>query len=240
MKILYTNIRSIRRNFEELEVIAANSQYQIIVLTECWIRNQEENIPRLDNYSIVFVSSNYGKSGGIVIYVKSFLNYEQINIKKILDHDISDEFLYINIKNIKLNVIAIYRHPSTDIKLFFKNLEKLFISKYLNNGNKTILLGDININIMNTTKETEEYKNILKYFDYIILNKEYTFIRKNYRSILDHIMIKSRNLDYFHYQISEHNITDHEIIEISYKIDATDFDVKNSRRLYTKKHKQIY
>jgi len=49
-------------------------------------------------------------------------------------------------------------------------------------------------------------------------------------------MIKSRNLDYFHYQISEHNITDHEIIEISYKIDATDFDVKNSRRLYTKKH----
>jgi len=135
-----------------LEVIAANSQYQIIVLTECWIRNQEENIPRLDNYSIVFVSSNYGKSGGIVIYVKSFLNYEQINIKKILDHDISDEFLYINIKNIKLNVIAIYRHPSTDIKLFFKNLEKLFISKYLNNGNKTILLGDININIMNTTK----------------------------------------------------------------------------------------
>ena len=95
----------------------------IVILTECWI-SEESSAPKLVSFSSIFVNSKFGKSGGIIIYIKNNLNYSEINLNKLIIKNTSDEFLFVSLNNLKLNILVTYRHPTNEKKDFFANIKK--------------------------------------------------------------------------------------------------------------------
>ena len=131
IKIVHINIRSINSNFLLLDSETNIPTYDIIILTECWIQNYSI-IPQLDGYNSVFTPTNQLKSGGIVMYIKNHLHFKEINVN--LSYRACD-YLIVNIPNLQLNIIGIYRHSSYYIQDFLKSLEEIISLKHLNGLN---------------------------------------------------------------------------------------------------------
>ena len=73
LSILHSNIRSLRANFDELICYLSKLelQFDIIILSEIWVKTQETNLYSIDGYSEFFHCRDFNKSGGIVIYLKN-------------------------------------------------------------------------------------------------------------------------------------------------------------------------
>jgi len=77
LKIFYSNIRSIKAGgkFQELKHKLAQLNYpDIIVLTETWLREGEEVLFQIPDYTLFSVVRNNKRGGGIIAYVRKFLD----------------------------------------------------------------------------------------------------------------------------------------------------------------------
>ena len=72
IKLIHTNIRSLSKNFEELESVLhkLHHEFEIIVLTECW-NLQDKNLFELEGYKIHYNNSRLNQNDGVVMYIKS-------------------------------------------------------------------------------------------------------------------------------------------------------------------------
>nr|CAI5845393.1 unnamed protein product [Callosobruchus analis] len=121
-----------------------------------------------------------------------------------------------------LNILAIYRTPSTSPYAFNRQLEDfLHKSKYAANQT-SIIIGDINIDILADYDYAPDYLNILYSNGFRSFVNQYTRQFKNQNSCIDHIFIKSSvNAYAFKPIIYRHNVTDHYPIILQ-----TNFDTK--------------
>jgi hypothetical protein len=144
IKILQLNIRGICdiNKFHLLCAYIGRFKFPLdaIILSEVKLTSSHP----IDVYSIVGYSQisclrNDRKGGGIIVFLRSSLHV-------IESFTCSNQFekirATIETDNTKICLLAYYRAPGTDVKLFLEDLEKEFSS----NNNKTILAGDLNIN----------------------------------------------------------------------------------------------
>jgi len=81
--IFVLNIRSIRSNFNELCLYldnVRNKEYDIIVLTESWVYNNEIRYYSLGGYTTYLSKRENKRSGGVVLYVKSIYDIVSVNV----------------------------------------------------------------------------------------------------------------------------------------------------------------
>lgn len=199
-KILHQNIRSLNCNFNSFCTLLARLRFEcdIIVLSECWL-SHVSNLPILHGYNSYKTNNTYNQNDGLVVYVKNHTIYE-----------VSEpEFVDANCLIIKLNensiLIAIYRPPSfQNLEIFLTSLHTVLLS--LNSFKNIMLMGDININLLDTNSQTTAYLDTLCYHG--LLPSSYTPTRAN--NCLDHIVLKTKSLAYsFTLNTS---VTDHEAI----------------------------
>ena len=69
LKICHCNIRSLLKNFITIESDPYFRNYDIIVLTEAWLKTTTQ-IPQLLGYYNLFTTSNSNIAGGVVVYIK--------------------------------------------------------------------------------------------------------------------------------------------------------------------------
>jgi hypothetical protein len=162
--------------------------------------------------------------GGVIVFIKNSLHV-------IENSSCSNQFekirLMIEVCGSKICLLAYYRAPSTDAKLFLADLEEEFSS----NNCKTILVGDININsqCLNVRCHSEDnvsrqYDELLRSFGFVITNNLPTRLAsmKN----IDHIAVNfqdTRQIDNFTIE-TDSNLTDHNIVLTMIKE-----PIKNSR-----------
>ena len=147
LKCFYTNARSIRNNFNELQLYMTSEDLDIVVITESWI-NETLLGDRIQYYDLAgydkFVYQRKERiGGGVLIYDKKTLGpFEMHNINS--REDI--ESLWIDIfpgpsRNVKIRLGAFYRPPNqsreTDLAMI-DEIERGII-------NNTVLLGDFNL-----------------------------------------------------------------------------------------------
>jgi hypothetical protein len=205
--------------------------YDIIILTECWIKDNNR-IPSLQGYNSVNTQSNLLKSGGITIYVKNHIHFRQIETN--LNY-VECEFLIINIPGLKLNIIGIYRHKCYYIQRFLNALGEIMSTKNLNKINHdNVFLGDFNINLMNSNNyETQLYNTLLKHHSYKQQIDQPTRITSRSCTLIDHILIKHNFKRPYHSNVTNYSITDH--LGIYIKIDYSEkitFDEKTANNKY--------
>lgn len=177
----------------------------VIVCTET--RQIDENLFQIPGYSIHYNRGNLNQNDGVVTYVKQTLMDE---------HQI--EYIgttAVNINKIKKNntdyeIFSIYKSPTIKIPEFIDHLEIFLNSKSAHSTTEKVLIGDLNIDLMEDTITTNGYLNVLAAYGYISTIKIPTRITETTSTCIDHCFIKSnRSTENWIAAVIENNITDH-------------------------------
>ena len=129
--ILTINIRSLRKNFNELctMIDTLDCFFPVIILNETWLAAGEERHFKLRNYNI-YCNHRNKNGGGILIYIAKSLKATVLPQLSLMTSNIESLFLQATFPdNEKVTIGTIYRPPSSSIPLFNKDLE----SKILRN-----------------------------------------------------------------------------------------------------------
>ncbi|CAB0013126.1 unnamed protein product, partial [Nesidiocoris tenuis] len=176
-----------------------------------WIQEDNMKYFKLKGYSSVIAGRSYNKSGGVLAYVRSGINYFHT-----VESNESAEMLKIRVPKClqggaDLTLLVVYRSHSETIDSFLNKFKETVRASQLN----TIILGDININILDENNSaTLDYLDLMHAEGFKTMIKEVT--REESNSCLDHVMVKTRNLSNFKVNPLKTQITDHysQMIEI--------------------------
>lgn len=140
LKIFYTNVRSLRTNFDMVKLCLYNSKinYHVIVLSESWVSRHEFDMYNLVNYTGVLQERCHGRSGGIAVYVR---NDVICSFKKYADNNHESILIKVKTENSMVNLLCTYRNCNTSVYDYLNFLEVL-------KGKFDVLVGDINQNIL--------------------------------------------------------------------------------------------
>lgn len=206
--IMLVNIRSLRKNLEQLEGLLSKLKEKpiVIICTETWLQ-EKESFCSILGYNFYSNNKSLNRSDGVAMYVKKNANYkiyiENMNLTNIL----SVELQYETNKNIKIS--AIYRSNLYDKKVFINDI-KGYINSNKNIVNH-IIIGDFNININENSIESNEYLNNFHEQQYKPYFNQATRFQTETNfcvdSCIDNAFVKS-NLNISSYRLS-YKITDH-------------------------------
>lgn len=217
LNIICLNIQSIRNNknknkFDELNVFIDSFNYiiHVIILTEVWIYSEENTNYNIHNYNSYFCNNDEERAGGIVMYVHNIINSNEIysSITNNID------CLIVDLIDLKIKIIGIYRHHSSEINNFIDWLEDL-----LSDHKNSIVLGDINLNLLNKTCNTTlNYMNMISSKGFEILNLielDYaTRLSNTISTIIDHVFTDLYNLKYT-FLVKDTHLSDHRYLLIN-------------------------
>ena len=142
---LHVNIRSLVKNFAQLEYIILNSTNIIhtIIVTEVNISDTCKTLYMIDNYDMYSELRSGRKGGGIIIYI-----HNSIKFTRLMTSTLHFECLLGRIETnygYTIAICAVYRPPNTDKRLFINELSRI-ISSYPMKADY-LLLGDCNIDL---------------------------------------------------------------------------------------------
>lgn len=208
-QLYHSNIRSIVKNFDELQVLLydLNMNFEIIALTETWMLKNYENFT-LEGYTTHYNHGSINQNDGAIAFVKNTLSHEvnteaigevkSLRIKvKMPD---TGEYFYVSV---------IYRPPSTRVETFVHDFG-IYLRTHCNERNE-IIVGDLNINILTEDDtSTTIYINQLIEHGFVSCINSPTRVQNNTFSCLDHIFIKTKTqLNLITPLVLETTITDH-------------------------------
>lgn len=187
ISLYHSNIRSISKNFNELQVLLANLEidFDVIAVTESWINNNCSNF-LLDGYNTYYSEGNINKNDGVIAFVKSEFSQETriVQIGKI-------QCLRVHIRKAEeFCITVIYSSPSVSLDSFIEDFRS-YLQSHCTHQNE-IIVGDININIMSENDLTTTYINSLYENGFISCINTYTRSQQNINTCIDHIFLKSR------------------------------------------------
>lgn len=210
LNVLYLNAVSIRNKLDNITLFikSFNFKIHIIVICETRLKQNETKIFNIEGYT-AHHSTREGKyrGGGCSIYIDSLIPSSKI-YEQCLDNQ---NILIVKLNKNKLNIVAIYRPPGSDLNQFMKKLKNI-ISNYSN----SLIVGDFNINILNNNNSlVDEYLNSLSMYGFQVLNKVHpkfsTRSTDTTSTILDHL-ITDNNIYKYKFAISDVSFSDHKFI----------------------------
>jgi len=166
---------------------------------------------QIPGYSMCSTISHSAKTGGTSILIRDDIEY-----KKICEINNSPEWwicgIQMTTENGKFNIFSLYRSPSYKIKDFLDFL-KDWLPTIADNTSKTILVGDFNINLLDThdkivkqTKELITLNGLKQFVDFS------TRVTSSTESLIDFVL--SNNYTISVSRLKRHKIADHETIKI--------------------------
>ena len=202
------NIRSYNANSNSFHALFESDIHypHILTLTETWFtEDYSEGINGYDAYHTVRHS---GRSGGISIYVKSYIKSKNLPNLSFANIDIEVCTVELDFVGTTVFVIGIYRPHSGTINGFIDSLN--FILNSINLSKTCLILGDINVDILKDVPQSIRLMNFLQSYHFIpSITKPTRFSSNNTEvpSLLDQIW--TNNLSYSESNIVLFDITDH-------------------------------
>lgn len=214
LDIMHFNIRSANKNFDEfLALIEAYklTSCDVFVLSECFRNVCADNL-NVPGYVTIYNGGDLNKNDGVLVVIKSDLNYT-ISNQKLIMCGVTLSIVNLIIGGVSFRIVALYRPNPSNLISFIDELDE-YLDNARDNNTVELLIGDININLMN-----ENDINVGRYFSVLakhgfvpyILNP--TRITAETESCLDHIFLKrstnGRRALSFNSYILRCHITDH-------------------------------
>ncbi|XP_063831734.1 uncharacterized protein LOC135080943 [Ostrinia nubilalis] len=163
------NPGSLGTKHEEFLVALDHHDVDILAINETWLRAGEEGrAPAPPGYRLRHVprpSTVRSRGGGVGFYIKNGINARMIHHPSPLS--VEQMWLGLNLSGIKLAIGTAYRPPWLNIDTFIDALSESISS--LGKYDKILLLGDFNINILNT--QDVQTKKLLDFLSYMNLNQ---------------------------------------------------------------------
>lgn len=185
-----------------------NKIIDCIVVAESWVNALDEfKLYELKNFNSFMVSRNTSQGGGIIVYIRKW--FAANVIARTCNQHIEAILVEVLSLNLRQKILAVYRPPSGNLSVFYE-----FIDDFLSDNSELLIVGDMNINILNENA-CNEYRDILEMNDYIVANNFVT--RPASGSLLDHVMLKE-NTDALIFTSKNYKLSDHNFIVLIKKI----------------------
>lgn len=151
LNLLHLNIRSLKKKLNELEILAKITKADIITVNETWLKANDEQFFKIQDYDAYFNSRDDGY-GGSCIYINKDISVK--SVKKIVQYNSIIVEIGDTHKNFK--IITTYRPPRDDCRNFLT-----FLEHNLLNHKNSIIMCDCNINLLDTSSDnTSNYTDL--------------------------------------------------------------------------------
>ena len=194
--IIHLNIRSLLNKLDKLEtlILQTNIDWQVISISETWLTPSLESAFGITSFSSFFCSRSDRRGGGSCIYVKDGLEPLKLNPPQFTTAEVVGVSVESPLHK-SLYIIQIYKPPSTDNKIFLKELETLL--DWIDSKNKTAYItGDFNFDLFtfNTNADTEYFFYTLCSHGFYPTISKATRISATSSSLLDNIFCNDLNV----------------------------------------------
>lgn len=216
--ILYFNINSLLNKLDYLkdaiERFERNTGETVhfIALTETKLYKSETRDFKITYYKPFFKSSQDGY-GGVALYVHRSLNCSE----ELSRSSYNVNMLLVRIPSLDINIGVMYKPPAVNNSTFNPILRS-FLKYCDENKRGTIIVGDMNIDLMQKNRH-REYRDSIDDFDFRILNKinqrSATRIGDTSCTIIDHVLTNYEDLSH-NVSIRNTHFSDHRQIHISF------------------------
>ena len=157
-------------------------EFDFICLCEHWLTDPAIVNYVLPNYNLAnFFCRSQSVGGGVLIYVKNQFSsrklpdIDQLSMEKIC------EVTAIEVENINIVLLCIYRSPSSQVDLFLCQFTKVL--NILHKYNKPVFIyGDFNIDILTKDQDSFKFDSLIKSFGLKILVDRPTRISKIHKN----------------------------------------------------------
>ena len=200
--LFHLNIASLSKHKDELETILTmiNYKFDIMGITETKLKKNSAPIIdiNIEGYNCFSTPTEADKGGALIYVADKFNNKPRKDLDLIMYKANLLESIFIEIINLKSkNVIigCIYRHPSMDVNYFNNDYLQPLLEKLSNEDKKIYLMGDFNIDLMNTYTDLETssfFDNLTSnlFVPHIIIP---TRITETSKTLIDNIFSNSIN-----------------------------------------------
>ena len=187
--ISFLNARSLNLHFEDMKVDQNFTSTDIMFFAETRFKTTDTNQKfHLDNYTIYrndqTINSSQRPSHGMLCYINNNIIINQQ--KKFSSSDIEWIFIEISYKNKIIQIVSLYKAPSTNQTTLIKTLKH--IKTFIDNQNTIIILGDFNIDIYQKNKTLTNIVN--KIFNTTQTIKDFT---TTYQTTIDLIFTNDKD-----------------------------------------------
>ena len=242
------NINSLLSKIDELREIAKKTRATVIGITESKLDGSVlDGEINIDGYELVRSDRNR-HGGGVACYIRNDISF---SIRGDFSSEIENIFLDILLPKTKPILIGILYRPPDQSK-FVDNLSTSISQTCSFNVQEVYILGDLNINLINSQKHTpngiKRYKEFCSLHGIEQLLTLPTRITNNSSSLLDHILTNSADR-ISQFGIVNVGLSDHQLIYCTRKITRTRLNTHKyvkmrslkyySEDLYVKKLKEI-
>ena len=204
------NIRSLRKHSIDIKYDENMFNSDILAFTETQLLpNDADNEIRrnLQPFALFRQDHQRDKFMSIAVCIKDYIqiteheHFSSINaLKFVVTNSINQQ---------NPSFLLLYRKQSTSIPLFISNLKYI-----LNSNNIDVVLGDFNINYLNSDDiDNLSFKSLMNNFNFEQIVQQPTFISSG--SLLDHIYVKSANLKILQNDLVNVYYSDHDAIKIN-------------------------
>lgn len=220
------NIRSLKNKLHELETFIKEQTKppKIFIITETWLKQNEVKFYNINNYQTIANCRETSRDGGVLMFIHNSIKFNLISS----EHFDKSHILSIQLTDKKLKICGFYRSQKTDINSFFERLDLL-----LEKNQNMICFGDANFNLLTPNEKFTQYLEILENNNFRILNEitneQFTYSENNYKSILDHIITDSVNINKFNISILDVCFSDHRYLNFECDISTKSNEIKSTK-----------
>ena len=248
LHLIHLNINSLLSKIDELREIAKKTRATVIGITESKLDGSVlDGEINIDGYELVRSDRNR-HGGGVACYIRNDISF---SVRGDFSSEIENIFLDILLPKTKPILIGILYRPPDQSK-FLDNLSTSISQTCSFNEQEVYILGDLNINLINSQKHTpngiKRYKEFCSLHGIEQLLTLPTRITNNSSSLLDHILTNSADR-ISQFGIVNVGLSDHQLIYCTRKITRTRLNTHKyvkmrslkyySEDLYVKKLKEI-
>jgi hypothetical protein len=220
LRIFHQNVRSLRQRYDELlcYVQGRPTPYQLIVLSEIWVFDNEADRYAIPGYQLIIQHRPNNASGGVAVYVHNELSFHHqcflfshAEVIKIVINK-----LFNNSTPVSLELFCIYNESSRNSFSNFKDdLENNILKP---SGKFCILIGDLNINTLHKGNEETQYLSLLASYGFKNIVNEPTREVDNSISCLDHVIVKNSSQIVVKSKVEKLGLSDHHANIVSCKV----------------------
>lgn len=218
LQLFYINIQCFRNKINELELYVNNKEFDILCLTESWLKDLEVDLYGVLGYT---TAGSYCRKlsihGGVIIFVKNNIKFKILNCFENLCDEKVFECAAIKLVNYNIIIISIYRSPLSDVNIFFSKLACL-LEKFQNSNESIVLTGDFNIDLNdNQNKITNQFIDIVNSFNLSFTVREPTRVCNTKKSCIDNIITNIENSNLV-VRVTNPSLSDHLSIEMKINV----------------------
>ncbi|VEN61176.1 unnamed protein product [Callosobruchus maculatus] len=240
LKVAHINICSLCPKLNEVKYLLQAENISILGVTETWLTDKiPEQLIEIEGYTF-FRADRGSRGGGVGVYVLSSLNASILTFDDYVSNPLESIWLMLKVSTVNIALGVLYRPPNPSNFNTCMNMINTFLEEVLPRCDEVIIVGDLNINLLQCSRASETFDDILDTYHMKQIVQNPT--RK--KSLLDIIAVSNADLvqsEIVH--IDLHGVSDHQVIKfeltLEYKKPGYKFKTYRNFKYFDLNHFQM-